>query len=225
MKNILIVEDDREINNILKEFLMNFDYNIIQVFDGVEAVREFDINAVHMVLLDLMLPYKSGDQVLKYIRKKSNIPILVISAKDIVGVKVDLFNLGADDYIIKPFDLDEVAARVESNFRRYNISQNIITELKFKDIILNEENKTVYINDKQIDFTSKEYSILALLMQYPEKIFSKKNLFESVWEDRYYGEENTLNVHLSKLRKKLSEYGSEEEYIETLWGMGYRLKK
>lgn len=224
MKNILIVEDDREINNILKEFLKDNNYNIIQAFNGKEGLKEIN-NHIDMVLLDLMLPYKSGDELLKYIREKSNIPILVISAKDLVQVKVDIFKLGADDYITKPFDLDEVLARIEANFRKYNVVEDRIIELKYKDIVINEENKTVNINGMQIDFTSKEYSILVLLIKYPEKVFSKKNLFESVWNEEYFGEENTLNVHLSNLRKKLNIYGKEDEYIETLWGMGYRLKK
>ncbi len=224
MKNILIVEDDREINNILKEFLKDNNYNIIQAFNGKEGLKEIN-NHIDMVLLDLMLPYKSGDELLKYIREKSNIPILVISAKDLVQVKVNIFKLGADDYITKPFDLDEVLARIEANFRKYNVVEDRIIELKYKDIVINEENKTVNINGMQIDFTSKEYSILVLLIKYPEKVFSKKNLFESVWNEEYFGEENTLNVHLSNLRKKLNIYGKEDEYIETLWGMGYRLKK
>lgn len=172
-----------------------------------------------------MLPYKSGDEILRELRSFSNIPVIVLSAKDMVHTKVELLRLGADDYVTKPFDLNEILARVESNLRRcssdLNIKKSILT---YKDITLYEEEKKVIVNGNTLVLTSKEYGILFLLLSHPQKVFSKANLFESIWNEEYFSEDNTLNVHISNIRNKLKSSNPNEEYIETIWGMGYKLK-
>lgn len=176
-----------------------------------------------MVLLDLMLPYKSGDEVLKEIRKDCDIPVIVISAKDLVGTKIDLLRLGADDYITKPFDLGEVTARVISNLRRYH-SKEKEKQLKYEELLLDTEAKTLSIDGTVLNLTAKEYGIMELFLQSPSKVFSKANLYETIWGYEYLGDENVIKTHISNLRNKIKKY-SETEYIETVWGLGYRLAK
>lgn len=177
-----------------------------------------------IVLLDIMLPYKSGDRLLSELRLFSNIPVIVISAKENTQIKIDLLRLGADDYITKPFDIDEVAARIEASLRRVKNNREGNKLLKFKDIKLDTLAKRVFVNNLELNLTATEIKILELFLSQPEKVFSKANLFESIWNDEYMVDDNTLNVHISRLRQKLKKV-SEEEYIETLWGLGYRLVK
>ncbi len=172
-----------------------------------------------------MLPYKSGDEILKEIRKFSDIPVIVISAKDIVGIKVDILRIGADDYITKPFDIDEVIARIETNIRRYKKTMQKSHKLIYKDIILDYESKVVEVSGKIISFTVTEYMILEVLMNNIGKVFSKPVLYESVWKSEYLGDEKTIKTHISNLRNKLREGNENEQYIETVWGLGYRLRK
>ncbi|GEA31991.1 DNA-binding response regulator [Clostridium diolis] len=188
-------------------------------------MRELRTLTYDLVILDLMLPYKSGDEILRELRSFSNIPVIVLSAKDMVHTKVELLRLGADDYVTKPFDLNEILARVESNLRRCSSDSNIKKSiLTYKDITLYEEEKKVIVNGNTLVLTSKEYGILFLLLSHPQKVFSKANLFESIWNEEYFSEDNTLNVHISNIRNKLKNANPNEEYIETIWGMGYKLK-
>ncbi len=176
-----------------------------------------------MVLLDLMLPYKSGDEVLKDIRRISDIPVIVISAKDMVRTKVDLLSAGADDYITKPFDLEEMLARTASNIRRYN-SKNTAKLITYKEITLDEEAKTITANGEALSLTAKEYQMFSLFIRYPNKVFSKSNLYETIWQEEYIGDDNVIKTHISNIRNKLKAHSS-QEYIETVWGLGYRLAK
>lgn len=223
---ILIVEDDKEINSLLCKALENYGYNAKSAFTGIQGLDMLKNEPFDMLLLDIMLPYKSGDKLLQELRSFSNIPVLIISAKETTQVKIDLFQLGADDYITKPFDIDEVIARVDANMRRNQINtaiQNMI--LKYKDIKFNISTKQVFVDNKEIVLTATEMKILQLLLSQPQKVFSKANLFESIWNEEYTIDDNTLNVHISRLRKKLKKANEKEEYIETLWGLGYRLAK
>ncbi len=172
-----------------------------------------------------MLPYKSGDQLLKEIRSCSDLPVIVISARGTTQNKIDLLRLGADYYITKPFDLDETPARIESNLRRSKLQIFPKDVLKFQELILDVGSLTAYLKGKELSLTAKEFRILKLLMRYPDKIFSKANLFQSIWGSEYLSEDNTLNVHISHLRNKLKAVSSENEYIDTVWGIGYRLHK
>lgn len=227
MIKILIVEDDKEINRLLKDYLTKQNYNVITVFNGFDAISAIKNNKkeIEFVLLDLMLPLKSGDRVLKEIREISDVPIMVVSAKDTVQTKIDIIKMGADDYITKPFDLDEISARIEAVLRRINkYKQNTEPILRFKELSLNTQNKIVCLGENQLDLTSTEFLILELLMKYPTKLFSKTNLFESIWNENCNFDDNTVKVHISNLRNKIRMY-TDNEYIETVWGMGYRLKK
>lgn len=229
---ILVVEDEVQINRLLCDFLSEQGYQVCAAYEGREALRMFkEQTGICLVLLDLMLPFQSGDSVLEKIREVSKVPVIVISAKDTVRTKIDLMRMGADDYITKPFDLDEVLARVEAVLRRTMGSakkENGAGEAEEKEYVyrnlrLNTEEKAVYVKEHLLVLTNKEYGILELMLKNPKKLFSKANLFESVWNEVYYSEDNTLKVHMSNLRNKIKEYDA-EEYIETVWGMGYKLK-
>ena len=223
---ILIVEDDKEINSLLCKALENYGYNAKSAFTGIQGLDMLKNEPFDMLLLDIMLPYKSGDKLLQELRSFSNIPVLIISAKETTQVKIDLFQLGADDYITKPFDIDEVIARVDANMRRNQINTAIQNQiLKYKDIKFNISTKQVFVDNKEIVLTATEMKILQLLLSPPQKVFSKANLFESIWNEEYTIDDNTLNVHISRLRQKLKKANEKEEYIETLWGLGYRLAK
>lgn len=225
--NILIVEDDNSINTLLARLMEKKGYNVVQAYSGTEAVMHIETKDFQLVILDLMLPGITGEELIKNIRKTKEMPVIVISAKIDKKNKVELLNLGADDYITKPFDIEEVCARIHSNLRRYLKFNNINdTEqnLVYKDITLNKETKEVYANSKEIILTAREFSILEMLLNNPKKVFSKVNLFESIWGEEYLCDDNTVNVHMSNLRNKLAKANPEEEYIETIWGMGYKLK-
>ncbi|MDE6312228.1 MAG: response regulator transcription factor [Lachnospiraceae bacterium] len=222
MKTILIIEDEKNVNELLAKTLSEADFETLSAYTGLEGLEFFRQKKVDLVLLDLMLPYKSGDEVLREIRRENDIPVIVISAKEMVRTKIDLLTLGADDYITKPFDLGEVTARVISCLRRYGgIGHN--KQLIYKDMILDLEAKTVMVNGKEIALTATEYQILELFLQYPNKVFSKANLYETLWNEEYLGEENVIKTHISNLRNKLRSVSADTEYIETVWGLGYRL--
>lgn len=222
---ILVVEDDREINSMLCEMLDENGYAAEGAFTGMEGLSRLRSGSYDLLILDLMLPYKSGDAVLQELRSFSSLPAIVISAKDTVQNKLDLFRLGADDYLTKPFDLDEVLVRVEAVLRRCGSSktQRAPEILQAGKLAVDTESKTASVDGQDLVLTAKEYGILELLMRYPHKVFSKANLFESIWNEEYVCEDNTLNVHMSNLRNKLKAADPETEYIKTVWGMGYRM--
>ena len=223
--NILVVEDDNDINQLLCRIINKSNYFPQPAYSGTEALIYLEKQKWDLVLLDLMLPGMTGEEILAEIRSKGTTPIIIISAKS-QQTKIELLRSGADDFISKPFDVEEVSARIDALLRRYsyvNETPNRIG-LTHKDIEIDLELKTVVVNDVMITLTSREYTILVLLMKSPKKIFSKSNLFESVWNEPFHGDDNTVNVHMSNLRSKLSKANPEEDYIETIWGMGYRLK-
>ena len=222
---ILVVEDDREINSMLCEMLDENGYAAEGAFTGMEGLSRLRSGDYDLLILDLMLPYKSGDAVLQELRSFSSLPAIVISAKDTVQNKLDLFHLGADDYLTKPFDLDEVLVRIEAVLRRCGSSeaQRAPEILQAGKLAVDTESKTASVDGQELVLTAKEYGILELLMRYPHKVFSKANLFESIWNEEYACEDNTLNVHMSNLRNKLKAADPETEYIKTVWGMGSRM--
>lgn len=223
MERILIIEDEKNVNQLLAQTLQGNGYETVSARNGLDGICELQSQRFDMVLLDLMLPFKSGDEVLKEIRKDSDIPVIVISAKDLVGAKIDLLTLGADDYITKPFDLGEVTARVISNLRRYHKKEQN-RQLSYKELTLDTESKMLTVNGAALELTAKEYGIMELFLQSPSKVFSKSYLYETIWGYEYLGDENVIKTHISNLRSKLKNY-SETEYIETVWGLGYRLAK
>lgn len=224
--NILVVEDNNDINNLLCNIVSKSGYTAQPAYSGTEAMLYLEKQEWDMVLLDLMISGITGEELLLKIRKNSLVPVIIISAKAEAQTKVNTLRTGADDYITKPFDIDEVSARIDSLLRRYRYSKGpeqgkILTH---KDICLDIESKIVTVNGIEVPLTAREYEILLLLMQSPKKIFTKSNIYEIVWGDDFLGDENTINVHISHIRNKLSKINPEEEYIETIWGMGYRLK-
>ena len=224
--HILVVEDDTFINQLLCRILKKSGYSPQPAYSGTEAMIYLERQEWDMVLLDLMLPGLPGEELLVTINEKSLTPVIVISAKEEQETKVHTLRIGADDYITKPFDVEEVSARIHSHLRRYSRLTIMAPsdQIEYKDITLDKDTKIVTINQSEVILTSREFAILELFMTYPKKVFSKANLFESVWEDTFVGDDNTINVHMSNLRNKLSKANPEEDYIETLWGMGYRLK-
>lgn len=225
--SILVVEDDLDINNLIMETLESQGYNIVQAFSGSEAMLQLKLADFQMVLLDLMLPKVSGEEIIAYIRKEKEMPIIVISAKTSLEDKVNCLNIGADDYIIKPFHRAEIVARVNSQLRRCkSFSYNNVdksNEYEFKNLILKEDARQVIINGYNIELTAHEFDILCILLKNPNKVYSRESLYEKVWNNGYYGEDNSVNMHISNIRKKIKEIDNSEEYIKTVWGIGFKL--
>ena len=225
--NILVVEDDNEINQLLCEIITNSGYIPQPAFSGTEALLYLVSGQEwSMVLLDLMLPGLTGEEILQRLGPDRHFPVILISANDDQQTKVSILRMGADDYITKPFDVDEVSARIDIHLGRYRrgVAMASVRQLTYKDIQLNMDTKMVWVNGSEVSLTAREYAVLELLMSYPKKVFTKQNLFEAVWGDAYLGDDNTITVHMSNLRRKMAQANPEAEYIETIWGMGYRLK-
>lgn len=224
--HILVVEDDEDINKLLCKIIRQSGYLPKSAYSGTEAMIYLERQEWDMILLDLMLPGMTGEGVLAKVTKQSPVPVIIISAKLDRQTKIEALRMGADDYITKPFDIEEVSARLEAHLRRYRRTIELPTkkELRHKDICVDVDAKTVSVNESDITLTAREYAILVLLLSSPNKVFTKANLFQSVWNEAFYGDDNTINVHMSNLRSKLSKANPQEEYIETIWGMGYRLK-
>ncbi|CEK29938.1 DNA-binding response regulator [[Clostridium] sordellii] len=225
-ENILVVEDDVDINNLITKTLEKHDYKVTQAFSGSEALLQLSISEFKLILLDLMLPGMSGEDIINKTREKKEIPIIVISAKTSLQDKVNVLNIGADDYIIKPFELEEVIARVNSLLRRYkkyeiNTPSNEV--YKFKNIMLEEETRKVKVKEKEIHLTGYEFDILSILIKHPNRVYSRESLYEQVWKNGYYGEDNSVNVHISNIRKKIKSVSEDEDYIKTVWGIGFKL--
>lgn len=223
---IMVVEDETDINRLLLKILKSAGYAVTQAFSGTEAKLLLERETPDLILLDLMLPGLSGEELLQQIRgiMQCHIPILIISAKNSLTDKVSLLREGADDYITKPFEPEEVIARVQANLRRIGKeipSENILT---YKRLKLYPQSRKVLINDKELALTAHEYDILFLLIEQPEKVYSRESLYELVWRNGYYGENNTVNVHVSNLRKKIKEMDASEEYIQTVYGIGFKLR-
>ncbi|RMC95840.1 DNA-binding response regulator [Clostridium autoethanogenum] len=225
--NILIVEDDTDINKLLCRILEKNNYNVRGAFSGTEAEMCIEKYDFQLVLLDLMLPGITGEKLIEKIRKIKTMPVIVISAKTAQETKIEVLKLGADDFISKPFDVEEVLARVCAQLRRYmifsnsNEKQNILT---YKNMTLDRENHKVFINSQEVILTIREFCILELLMSYPKKVFTKANLFEHVWKDKFISDDNTINVHMSNLRSKIAKIDPDTEYIHTVWGIGFKMK-
>lgn len=228
-KRILIVEDNREISDMLASFLSDNDYEVECAYNGREAGACLKNNTYSLILMDLMLPYRSGNDLIQELRTRSNVPVICLSAKSGMETRLEVLRMGADDYILKPFDLNEVLVRMEVVLRRSisdttkGESKQGLSQLSFRNLIVNPEDNCATMNGKNLSLTAKELAILQLFLEYPNKTFSKANIYEAIWQDTYYYEDNTLNVHMSNLRNKLKKADEGQEYIETVWGIGYRL--
>ncbi len=221
MKNILIVEDDNNINNMIKEALSCKGYSCVSAYSGTEALLRIFSDNYDLVILDLMLPGITGEEVLEKIREKSDIPVIVLSAKDELNTKVDLLTIGANDYMTKPFEIKELEARVFVQLRNCKTDKREDI-FKYKDLEYNTNKKQIKINGKQLSLTVQELKIMELLLRHPDKVFSKNEIYEYAWDEYYIGEDKTINVHISNIRQKIKKI-TDEEYIETVWGLGFKM--
>ena len=224
---ILLIEDDPEISAMLKSFLTIENFEIVTAPDGETACRKFYESEYSLVLLDLMIPKISGMDVMRKIRESSTVPIIILSAKDTDSDKALGLGLGADDYITNPFSVTDVLAIIKANIRRntqYAVIQPEPKALLVKGaLVMNLDTYTLTKNDKPIELTIKEFEILKLFMQHPNKVYTKEQLYSLVWKDAYLGDENAVNVHISRLRSKIEEDPRNPLYILTVWGIGYKL--
>ncbi|MCR4584088.1 MAG: response regulator transcription factor [Lachnospiraceae bacterium] len=233
MRKVLIVEDDREIRKLLADYLGNKEFEVTQAGDGRCALAAMKDSVYDVILMDMMLPYNSGTELIKTLRGSrrepavARTPVIVISAKSGVDTRIETLRMGADDYIVKPFDLDEVYVRIEALLRRSEggaYSREAGEErLAYRGFEYDLEKNEVRYRGTALKLTAKERALFLLFLKNPEKTFTKANLYESVWEDEYLYEDNTINVHMSNLRSKLKNAGG-TEVIETVWGIGYKLK-
>lgn len=226
MYKVLVVEDDKEINNLICEGLKKEQYEVDQAFDGKEAVDKYG-EEINLIILDLMLPKIDGIEVMRRIREKSNVPIIILSAKDDECDRIVGLSMGADDYMVKPFSVRELTARVKAQLRRYvdynksDKKQNKI--LKHKNLMMDVTNYKVFKDNCEIALRPKEFEILKLLMSNPERVFTKEQIFEYVWKDNYVSDDNTVMVHIKRLRNKIEDSSDNPKYVITVWGIGYKL--
>ena len=225
MHDILIVEDDIHINALLCELLGQNGYETTAAFSGTEALLCLP-RGFSLVILDLMLPGKTGEQVLTDIRKVSDVPVIVLTARVDKETTVALLHMGADDYLTKPFDNNELLARIKVQLRRVEGRGEEVpaADLSYKGILLDVNSFDAVVGEKRAGLSKREFEILHLLMSFPQKVFSKNNLYESVWGGEFLGDDNTINVHISHLRSKLAVLQPGEELIQTVWGIGYKIK-
>ena len=221
---ILIIEDDTSINALLATALKKARYHVVQAYSGTEGKLLIQTGASRfsLVLLDLMLPGMPGEELLAYIRSRNEIPVIVLTAKDELDDKISALTGGADDYVTKPFEIPEVLARIQVQLRHASKEQDP-DRITYRDMVLDRTSRQVVMSGTVLEkITRQEFAILELLLQHPKQVFSKEDIFEYAWDEHYMGETNTLDVHISNIRKKIKAV-TPDEYIETVWGIGYRL--
>ena len=230
---ILIIEDDADISKIIVSFLQRHDFDCLQAFSGSEAflllrsMKEGSAETPDIVICDLMLPGYSGKEIVTHLRETASIPIIMISANDTPSTKVELLNLGADDYLAKPFDLEELLARIQVQLRRIGTSPESLNTsaqgiLRFKDWELDTRERLFKSKDQAIKLTRLEYNIIEALIEHPRKVFSKQELYRLAWQEDYAVDETSISVHVSNIRTKLKATET-DGYIETVWGIGFKL--
>lgn len=229
MRNILIAEDSKEIVDLIKLYLEADDIVIIEANTGKQALAIFNKMKIDLVLLDIMLPEMNGYEVIKEIRKKSNLPIIFMSAKGQDEDKILGLNLGADDYVVKPFNPLELSARVSAQLRRfYSLGASSDTNMEkivVNNLVLDQRECKLFNNGEEVDLTYMEYKLLRLLMNEPGRVFTKSQIFENVWEEEYSYTDNTVTVYISKLRDKLEVDSKNPKLIKTVRGLGYKFEK
>ncbi len=222
--HILVVEDDPDINSLLCKIVTGAGYDCRQAYSGSEAALLTERYSYDLILLDLMLPGLTGEEFIQRLRQGKTMPIIVLSAKAGLEDRVNVLKLGADDFIPKPFDNAEVLARIEAQLRRYKkfSAAGAGGALQWEDLRLDRESAAVTAGGKPVSLTVREFEILALLMERPKRVFTREQIYESVWGEDYMGDDNTVNVHISNLRAKLAKV-SDREYIKTVWGIGFKM--
>lgn len=227
MQNILVCDDERDIVEALKIYLTAENYNVYQAYNGKEALQIIENETIHLVLLDIMMPVMDGISTISAIREKSNVPVILLTAKSEDTDKILGLNIGADDYITKPFNPVEVLARVRSQLRRYLTLGSVAVKqshIKIGSIELDDESKIVTVDGDTINLTKREYAILHLLMKNPGKLFSPSEIYRKVWKDEPFGAENTVAVHIRHLREKIEINPAEPRYLKVVWGQGYKME-
>jgi DNA-binding response OmpR family regulator len=223
---ILIVDDDKEIRELIEIYLKNEGYNVITAEDGREALKTTKKNKIHLIILDIMLPNIDGIQVCKNIREYLDVPIIMLSAKREDNDKIFGIITGADDYVTKPFNPLELVVRVKAQLRRYlritTLPKN--DEIVIDDLVINSNTHQVTIGEKEIRFTVKEFEILKLLAEHKNVVFSSRNIYESVWNEEFYESDSTIMTHIKNIREKLGDSVKNPKYIKTVWGVGYKIE-
>lgn len=232
MYNILVVDDDKEIVKAIDIYLSKEGYNIIKAYNGNQAIEEVNRNEIHLIILDIMMPEKDGLETLEEIRKDKAIPVILLSAKSEDYDKIEGLNLGADDYITKPFNPLELIARVNSCIRRYvklgamkkneEENKNIY---QTEELILNDDTKKVSVDGKEVKLTATEFNILKFLLKNKGKVYSIPEIYKNVWNEEGYGAENIIAVHIRHIREKIEINPKEPRYLKVIWGVGYKIEK
>ena len=228
MNKIIIIEDDIDICNMIAKFLENNKYIVHYALNGAEGIELCKSLVPDLIILDIMLPKLNGNDVLQRLRKFTNAPVIVVSAKTMVQTKIDLLKLGADDYMTKPFSPSELVARVKAHLSRYerliNSSQPENDIIEIRGIKIDKTARRVFVNGEEKIFTTKEFDLLTFLAEHPNHVYTKEELFKEIWDMDSIGDIATVTVHIKKIREKIELDTSKPQYIETIWGVGYRFK-
>lgn len=228
VSKILLVEDDISISDMVRNYLTKEGFEVTTAFDGEEGINIFIKNDFDLILLDLMLPKLDGMEFIKIVREDNLIPILIMSAKDTDVDKALGLGFGADDYISKPFSMIELSARIKALIRRATKYSSSLNKEKKNTVIIDNliidlDNFSVTKDSTKLNLTSKEFNILKLFVTNPKRVFTKAQIYSSIWEDEYYGDDNVINVHIRRLREKIEDTPSKPKIIKTIWGIGYKL--
>ena len=228
MYNILVVDDDKEIVKAIEIYLGKENYNIFKAYDGEQALKVIDKNEIHLAILDVMMPNKDGLETLEEIRKNRNIPVIILSAKSEDIDKINGLNIGADDYVTKPFNPLELIARVNALIRRYTRLGAIEEKqgvIKNGELSIDDELKKVTVDGQEIKLTPTEYNILKFLTENKGKVFSIEEIYKNVWDGEYYAAENIIAVHIRHIREKIEINPKEPKYLKVIWGVGYKMEE
>lgn len=226
--NILVCDDDKEIVDAIKIYLSNEGYKIFKAFNGIEALEIIEKNEIHLIVMDVMMPKMDGLRAVMKIRENNNIPVIMLSAKTEDTDKIIGLNMGADDYISKPFNPLELIARVKSQLRRYTTLGSIEMKsnvYKTGGLVLDDESKIVTVDGEEIQLTAVQYKILRLLIENAGRVYSIDEIYEKVWKEPAFNPENTVAVHIRKIREKIEINPKEPKYLKVVWGIGYKVEK
>ena len=222
-RNILVVEDDRNISDLIRMYLEKEGFEVRSAYDGGKAIEEYDKQAPDMVLLDIMLPVVDGWGVCAHIREKGKTPIIMLTAKSDVGDRITGLEMGADDYLVKPFEMKELMARINAVLRRSEIPDDTKKKLVFDKLVINLDSYELLVDGKKVDTPPKELELLYYLASHPNRVFTRDQLLDEVWGFEYYGDSRTIDVHVKRLREKL-EGASDAWGLKTVWGVGYKFE-
>lgn len=229
MANILVCDDDREIVEAIQIYLENENYHIYKAYDGEQALKILEEEDIQLLIIDVMMPRLDGIHATLKIREYSSIPIIILSAKSEDADKILGLNIGADDYVTKPFNPLELVARVKSHLRRYtklgNLQENNSRISHVGGLLINDETKEVFVDDEPVRLTPIEYNILLLLVQNAGRVFSINQIYEAIWNEEAIGADNTVAVHIRHIREKIEINPKEPRYLKVVWGVGYKIEK